>query len=90
VSDSCTLAVKAIPNAPRTEIVGWLGDALKIKLHAPPVAGRANEALVEFLAAALGVPRRAITLLRGDTSRQKLLRIDGLTIAELKKRLRLP
>ncbi len=84
---SCTLAVKAIPNAPRSEVVGWLGDALKIKIHAPPLEGRANAALCEFLADTLGLPRRAVTVLRGDTSRQKTLRVDGLTLAELKAKL---
>jgi uncharacterized protein (TIGR00251 family) len=81
---SCTLAIKAIPNAPRSEVVGWLGEALKVKIHAPPVEGRANEVLREFLADRLGLPRRAVTVLRGDTSRQKLLRIDGLSLAEVK------
>ena len=83
----CTLAIKAIPNAPRNEVIGWLGEALKVKVHAPPVEGRANEVLCEFLADALDLPRRAVTVLRGDTSRQKLLRIDGLTLAEVKSRL---
>lgn len=81
---SCTIAIKAIPNAPRSEIVGWLGDALKIKVHAPPVEGRANEALCAFLADALNLPRRAVTVLRGDTSRQKLVRVDGLSLADLR------
>lgn len=86
-SESCTIAIKAIPNAPRNEVVGWLGDALKVKVHAPPVEGRANEALCEFLASMLGLPRRAITVLRGDTSRQKLLRIAGLDLATVKTKL---
>ncbi len=80
----CTLAVKAIPNAPRTQVVGWIGDAVKIKVHAPPVEGRANEALCEFLADQLSLPRRAVQVLRGDTSRQKLVRIDGLTLDEVR------
>lgn len=84
---SCNLAIKAIPNAPRSEVVGWLGEALKVKVHAPPVEGRANEALCEFLAAELGLPRRAVTVLRGDTSRQKTLRIDGLTLADVRAKL---
>jgi hypothetical protein len=87
-SRSCTLAIKAVPNAPRSEIVGWLGDALKVKVHAPPVEGRANDALCEFLAATLGLPRRAVTMLRGGTSRQKLLRVDGLTLEMVKVKLR--
>jgi len=83
---SCTLAIKAIPNAPRSEVVGWLGDALKVKVHAPPVEGRANEALCGFLADTLGLPRRAVTVLRGDTSRQKTVRLDGLTLDALRAR----
>jgi hypothetical protein len=83
---SCTLAIKAIPNAPRSEVVGWLGEALKIKIHAPPVEGKANEALCEFLADSLGLPRRAVTLVRGDTSRQKIVRIAGMTLADVRSR----
>jgi uncharacterized protein (TIGR00251 family) len=82
----CTLAIKAIPNAPRNEIVGWLGDALKVKVHAPPVEGRANEVLCEFLADTLKLPRRAVQVMRGDTSRQKLMRIDGLSLDAVKAR----
>jgi uncharacterized protein (TIGR00251 family) len=82
----CTLAIKAVPNAPCNEVVGWLGDMLKVKVHAPPLEGRANDALCEFLAEALGLPRRAVTLVRGDTSRQKIVGITGLTIAEVKMR----
>ncbi len=84
---SCTLEIKAVPNAPRSEVVGWLGAALKVKVHAPALEGRANDELCSFLADALAVPRRAVTLLRGDTSRQKVVRIDGLTLAEAKRRL---
>jgi len=84
---SCTLSLKAIPNAPRNEVVGWLGDALKVKVHAPALEGRANEELCEFLADALGLPRRAVTVLRGDKSRQKLVRLEGLTLAEARTRL---
>lgn len=75
---SCTLAIKAIPNAPRSEIVGWIGDALKVRIQAPPVEGRANQALCEFLAETFGLPRRSVTVIRGDTTRQKLVRLDGL------------
>jgi uncharacterized protein (TIGR00251 family) len=84
---ACTLAIKAIPNAPRSEVVGWLGEALKVKVHAPPVEGRANEALCEFLAVSLRLPRRAVSVLRGDTSRQKLVRIEGLSLVEVRQRL---
>jgi uncharacterized protein (TIGR00251 family) len=84
---SCTLPIKAIPNAPRSAVVGWLGDALKVKVHAPALEGRANDALCAFLADSLGLPRRAVTVAHGDKSRQKLLRIAGLTLAEVKARL---
>jgi uncharacterized protein len=87
VGNTCTLAIKVIPNAPRTEIAGWLGDALKVKVHAPPIDGRANVALCTFVADTLDLPRRAVSIARGDTSRQKLLRIEGLTAAELRVRL---
>lgn len=86
-SDFCTLAIKAVPNAPRSEVTGWLGDALKVKVHAPPVEGRANDALCAFLAETLGLPRRAITVLRGDTSRRKTVRIEGLSLAAVLARL---
>jgi uncharacterized protein (TIGR00251 family) len=86
-ASSCTIAIKAIPNAPRNQIVGWLGEALKVKVHAPPLEGRANDALCEFLAESFGLSRRAVTVLRGDTSRQKTVRIDGLSLAELKARI---
>ena len=84
---SCTLDLKTIPNAPRDEIVDWLGEALKVKIHAPALEGRANDALLGFLAEKLGRPRRTITLIRGDKSRHKVVRVDGLTLAEIKTRL---
>jgi uncharacterized protein len=86
VEKSCTLAIKAIPNAPRNEVVGWLGEALKVKIHAPPVEGRANAALCEFLAGELDIPPRTISLLRGSTSRLKLVRIAGLSREDVRRR----
>ena len=84
---SCTLAVKAAPNAPRSAVVGWLGGALKVKIHAHALDGRANDALCEFLADELGLPRRAVTLAHGEKSRQKLVRIAGLTLPEVHAKL---
>lgn len=83
----CTLELKIIPNAPRNEVVGWLGAALKVKVHAPALEGRANDELLGFLAEKLGLPRRAVTLLRGEKSRQKVVRITGLDLATVKARL---
>lgn len=85
--NSCTLAIKAVPNAPRNAVVGWLGEALKVKVHAPALEGRANEELCEFLAEALGRPKRAVTLAHGDKSRQKLVRIAGLSLTEVRAKL---
>jgi hypothetical protein len=76
---SCRLEIKAVPNAPRTQVIGWLGEALKVKVHAPALEGKANEELCSFLAETLGLPKRSVRLLLGDTSRKKLLEIDGLT-----------
>lgn len=84
---SCLLALKAIPNAPRNAVVGWLGDALKVKISAPALEGRANEELCDFLASQLSLPRRAVTLAQGGKSRQKLVHIAGLTLAEVRARI---
>lgn len=84
---ACTLELKTIPNAPRDEIAGWLGDALKVKVHAPALDGRANEALLAFLAEKLGVPRRAVVLVRGDKSRHKVVRIEGLDASGVRARV---
>ena len=82
-----TLELKIIPNAPRNEIAGWVGSALKIKIHAPALEGRANDELLDFLAEKLGVHRRDVSLLRGDKSRQKIVQITGLDSAGVKQRL---
>jgi len=84
---TCILEVKAVPNAQRSEIVGWLGVALKIKLHAPPVEGKANAELCAFLAQQLRLPQRAVTIATGDTSRERRVRIEGLTLEAVKERL---
>ena len=84
---SCRIEIKAIPNAPRSEVVGWLGDALKVKVHAPPVEGKANEALCTFLAETLALPKRSVRLLQGDSTRRKLGEIEGLSLEDMRIRL---
>jgi uncharacterized protein (TIGR00251 family) len=84
---SCILAIKAVPGASRDQVAGWHGDALKVKVRAPALDGRANDALCAFLSDSLGVPRRAVTLTHGEKSRQKLVRIAGLTMADARSRL---
>lgn len=85
--DGVYLAVKVQPRAPRNEIAGPLGEALKVKVTAPPVDSAANEALVKFLAERLDCPRNAVQLVRGQTSRHKVLRLLGLTAEDVAKRL---
>lgn len=69
------LAVQIQANAKKTEVIGVFDDALKIKLHAQPIEGKANEALIRFLADALSVPRSAIALTHGQTNKRKLLQV---------------
>ena len=72
-----TLTLHIQPGAKKTEFAGLHGDALKIRLAAPPVDGKANEALVKFVAEALSLPKSAVTLKSGQTSRRKVLEIVG-------------
>ncbi len=71
------LAVQITPNAKKTEVVGVLDDALKLKLQAQPIEGKANEALVRYLAKALSVPRGAVVITHGLTSKRKLIEVSG-------------
>ena len=87
---SCRLALKITPGAPRDDVVGELGDAIRIKLRAPPVDGRANEALVRFLAQRLGVHASAIRLVAGATGRRKIVEITGLALDEARRRVMTP
>jgi len=87
MSMSCTLPIKAIPNAPRSAVVGWLGDALKVKVHALPSKAAPTTSSANSFADTLALPRRAVTVLQGDKSRQKVLHIAGLTLPAVKARL---
>jgi uncharacterized protein (TIGR00251 family) len=78
-----TVRVHIIPNRRINKVVGEHGDAIKIKLRAPAVEGKANAALRCFLAEKLNMPRRAIVLERGERSRDKVIRIDGLSEADV-------
>jgi uncharacterized protein (TIGR00251 family) len=81
--NSCVLPIKAVPNAPRSTIVGWMGNALKVRFKAPPVDGQANAELCRFLAETLGLPKSAVTLATGTSSRAKRVVITGLTTEEI-------
>ncbi|MBO0912326.1 MAG: DUF167 domain-containing protein [Acidobacteria bacterium] len=84
-----TFAVKVQPRAKKNAILGDLGGALKISLAAPPVDGRANEACVEFLAELLNVPLSAVTIVSGETSRRKVVRVGGISPDSVRDKLRL-
>ena len=75
--ESLELALHVQPGAKRTDIAGLHGEALKIRLAAPPVEGKANAALRRFLADAFGVPLQRVSILRGESSRQKVVRIEA-------------
>jgi uncharacterized protein (TIGR00251 family) len=82
-----TLRLHIQPGAKKTEVVGLHGEALKIRLAAPPVDGKANACLLAFLADRFGVAKSAVSLLSGDSSRAKRVHISGVTDAEAKARL---
>jgi len=81
------LVIHVQPRAKRTAVDGEHGDAIKIRLAAPPVDGAANEELVRFLAERLGVRRADLTIVRGATGRRKTVRIAGMTAAAARDRL---
>ena len=86
---SCRVALIVQANAPRDALVGWAGDALKVKIHAPALDGRANAALCDFMAEQLRLPRRSVTLERGLKSRYKVIRVCGLELDSVRDRLTL-
>ena len=75
--DVLTLTLHVQPGAKRTEVAGLHGEAMKIRLAAPPVEGRANEALLKFIAESFGVPLRQVELKQGGQSRHKIVAITG-------------
>ena len=81
------ISVRVSPGARRTEVAGRHGAAWKVRVAAPPERGRANEALAEHLAHVLGVPRRAVRVVAGPASRDKVVEIDGRSAAEIEAAL---
>jgi uncharacterized protein (TIGR00251 family) len=84
---AASLAVHVTPRAHETAIVGWRGEVLYVRVVAPPVDGRANAAVEQLLASALGLPRRDVQIVAGAGSRQKLVRVDGLDDQALRRLL---
>lgn len=84
---SASFAVRVHPRANRNAINGEVGNALKVSLTAPPANGKANQACVEFFAKLLKVPKTSVTIAAGLTSRNKTVRVVGLSGDELQRRL---
>jgi uncharacterized protein len=89
--ETARIAVRLVPRASRDEVVGFEGEGesetLRVRVTAPPVEGRANAALTRLLAKRLRVARGDVRVVVGQTSRQKVVAIDGLTTAEVRRRL---
>jgi uncharacterized protein len=84
---STLVAVRLQPRAGRDKIVGVRGDVLAVKVGAAPVKGEANRALCKLLAKAAGVPPSRVSVVRGETARNKLVRLEGVAPAEARERL---
>jgi uncharacterized protein len=87
---SASITVRVQPRASRTAVTGVLNEKeqiWKIALAAPPVDGEANEALIRFFAGLFGVPRSAVSILRGEKSRNKVLRIEGISESQVQEHL---
>ena len=87
-ADSTLLRVRVQPRARSDEVVGWAGATLRVRVHAAPVDGEANQALLALLARAFRVPRSAITLVRGRHARDKLVRVEGCSLQTLEARIK--
>lgn len=86
------LSIRVQPGARSDALIGWIpdgrgGEVLKIRLRAPAVEGKANAALIEFLAQLLGLRRNQIAILRGEKVREKIVAVEGMTMEEIKRRL---
>jgi uncharacterized protein len=86
-SSATTFAVKVHPRAKKNALTGQTGDALKLALTAPPVDGKANDACIAFFAKVLKVPRSSVTIAAGQTSRNKVIRVVGLSREDVRQRL---
>ena len=88
-ADGVTFSVRLTPRASKNEIVGIQAGALRVRLTAPPVEGAANAALIEFIAERLKVRKSAISIVSGERSRNKIVRVSGLNMEQVKAALRL-
>lgn len=87
-ADTITFSVRVQPRASQSGIMGELDGALKLRLAAPPVEGAANKELIRWLAKFFGVSRAQVTIISGETARQKIVRVSGVNPAEAEQKLR--
>ena len=89
IAGGVRLAVQVMPNAKKSEVVGLLDDAIKIRLQAPALEGRANEALIRYLAEVLDLPKSAVSITHGHTNKRKLLELmgSGLDVERVRAKL---
>jgi uncharacterized protein len=87
LKQAATLIVHVVPRSRTTEIAGQYGDAIRIRLAAPPVNGAANTELVRYLAKRLGVKQRDVTIARGMAGRRKTVQVEGLTLDQVRQLL---
>lgn len=85
IAGGVRFSVRVQPRAARSEVCGVHGEALRIRLAAPPIDGAANEALVDLLAEVLEVPRRAVTIVSGASSRNKLVQVEGIASGAIER-----
>jgi uncharacterized protein len=86
-ASSVSFGVRIHPRAKKNAITGTVGDALKVALTAPPVDGKANDACIEFFANLLKVPRSSVTIAAGQLSRNKVIRVSGVSAEQVRQRL---
>jgi uncharacterized protein (TIGR00251 family) len=86
-SKGVSFAVKVQPRAKKNAITGNVGDALKLALTAPPVEGKANQAVIEFFAGFFEIPRSSVSIASGEISRNKLVRVNGISAQRVRERL---
>lgn len=84
----CLLKIHVTPRGSKNAVTGWREDSLCIKLTAPPVEGAANALLIKYIADLLGLRKQDVQLVSGDKSREKTLRISGLSLEDIKTRLK--
>ncbi len=82
IAGGVELTLKVVPGASRSRVVGPLGDALKVQVAAPPEKGKANAAVIELIAATLGVAVRSVRLVRGEAQPRKIIQVDGVSVEE--------